>query len=50
MKYRNKRTGVIVEPAHETAERTFSESSEYEPVKEKRKRSEKLPDNAGSGP
>ncbi len=49
MKYQNKRTGIIVEPAHEVAEATFAQNPEYEPVKEKGKKNAKLPDSAGSG-
>lgn len=49
MKYRNKRTGIIVEPAHKVAETTFAQSPEYEPVKEKGKKNAKLSDSAGGG-
>lgn len=51
MKYRNKSTGIIVEPASEVAEQSFASNAGYEPVAEpkKGKKNAKLPDSAGSG-
>lgn len=48
MKYRNIRTGVIVEPVLEEVLKTFAEHPDYEPVEEKGKENAKLSDGTRS--
>lgn len=43
MRYRNKRTGVIVSPASQEAEKTFENHADYEPIKGGKGKNEKLP-------